>query len=109
MCLRAGLTDYVFKVSASAVIAVERAELCCRSNCQPIPPPGPCDFKESNVESLAAEVLRMALERLRGRKRELTQAAAQRLKSAHIRIGETGPVLSGGAFLIVRVREGVRT
>jgi len=63
------------------------------------PPPGPCDFKESNVESLAAEVLRMALERLRGCKWELTQAAAQRLKSAHIRIGETGPVLSGGAFL----------
>ena len=68
-----------------------------------------CDFQESIVESLAAEVLRMALERLRGRKRELTQAAAQRLKSAHIRIGETGPVLSGGAFLIVRVRVGVRT
>jgi hypothetical protein len=30
------------------------------------PPPGPCDFKESIVESLAAEVLRMTIERLRG-------------------------------------------
>ena len=34
--LHDGLTDYVFKVSASAVISNESADLCCRSNCQPM-------------------------------------------------------------------------